>query len=111
MLANLLYQQTQLRTDLCRALQNLVESNQAVLTVTEQGEENMIAQGRVSRADARKNIDHLASLAGNLLAVLFNVYGQTLPQYRGMILRCINAYLSITPEQVRRIPSFSTSHG
>lgn len=35
-----------------------------------------------------------------MLAVLFNVYSETLPQNRGFILRCINAYLSITPEQV-----------
>ena len=95
MVANLLYQQPQLRTDLCRAMQNVVESNQAVLSL--QGEEDMLAQGRISRADAQKNLDHLATFASNFLAVLFNVYGQTLPQYRGLILRCINAYLSITP--------------
>jgi ribosomal RNA-processing protein 12 len=34
-----------------------------------------------------------------MLAVLFNVYSQTLPQYRGTILRTINAYLSIIPER------------
>ena len=97
MVANLLYQQTQLRTDLCRALQNLVESNQALAAA--EGEDDLLAQGRVSKADAQKNIQHLSTFAGNLLAVLFNVYGQTLPQYRGLILRCINAYLSIVPEQ------------
>ncbi|KAK8198670.1 pre-rRNA processing protein [Zalaria obscura] len=97
LLANLLYQQPQLRNDICKALQNLVESNKAI--VDHEGEEDLLAQGRISKADAQKNIEHLAGLASNLLAVLFNVYSQTLPQYRGIILRCINAFLSITPAQ------------
>jgi ribosomal RNA-processing protein 12 len=96
MVANLLYSQPQLRTEICRALQNMVESNQTVLSI--EGEENLVMQGRVSRADAQKNIEHLSGLAGNILAVLFNVYSETLPQYRGIILQAINAYLSITPE-------------
>ncbi|KAF4552098.1 Ribosomal RNA-processing protein 12-like protein [Elsinoe fawcettii] len=95
LLANLLYQQPQLRTNLCRALQNLVTSNQAVLAL--EGDEDLIAQGRVTKAQAQQNIAHLSTFAGNLLAVLFNVYGETLPQYRGLILQCINAYLSIIP--------------
>lgn len=100
LLANVLYRQTELRVDVCRALQNLVESNQAVLTVEGvEGQEDMLVQRRVSKDTAKKNIAHLAGLAGNLLAVLFNVYSQTLPQFRGYILRCINAYLSITSEQ------------
>lgn len=97
MTSNLLYQQPQLRKDLCKALQTLVESNQALASMD--GEEDLVAQGMVTRADAEKNLAHLAGLAGNLLAVLFNVYSETLPQYRGIILQCINAYLSITPEQ------------
>ncbi|KAI4727148.1 NUC173-domain-containing protein [Aureobasidium sp. EXF-10728] len=96
MVANLLYSQPQLRTELCRALQNMVESNQTVLSI--EGEEDLVMQGRVSKADAQKNIQHLSGLAGNILAVLFNVYSETLPQYRGIILQAINAYLSITPE-------------
>jgi ribosomal RNA-processing protein 12 len=107
MLANLLYGQADLRTDLCRALQNLVDSNKAVLEV--EGEDDLVVQARVSKADAQKNLDHLASFAGNMLAVLFNVYSQTLPQYRGTILRTINAYLSIIPEKVSRICIFLKS--
>ncbi|KAI9665677.1 MAG: hypothetical protein M1821_003611 [Bathelium mastoideum] len=95
LVSNLLYQQTELRVALCRALQNLVESNQALLSL---GDEDIsLAQNRVSKADAQKNIDHMGTFAGNMLAVLFNVYSQTLPQYRGPILTCVNAYLSITP--------------
>ena len=59
--------------------------------------DDLVVQNRVTKQQAQKNLDHLASFASNLLAVLFNVYSQTLPQFRGYILRCINAYLSITP--------------
>ncbi|KAF2005141.1 ribosomal RNA-processing protein 12 [Amniculicola lignicola CBS 123094] len=98
MLANLLYGQADLRTDVCRALLNVVESNKAIVELEIDGEEDLIVQARVSRADAKKNLEHLAAFASNMLAVLFNVYSQTLPQYRGTILRTINAYLSIVPE-------------
>ncbi|KAI7370382.1 NUC173-domain-containing protein [Hortaea werneckii] len=100
MLSNLLYSQVQLRTDICRALQNLVETNKAIteLVFEEDEGEDLLAQGRVSRAEAKKNLEHLAGFSGNFLAVLFNVYSQTLPHNRGNLLQCINAYLSITPE-------------
>lgn len=96
MLSNLLYQQPQMRSDICKALQNLVDTNKAIAEI--EGEENLIIQGRISKADAEKNIQHLSGFAGNLLAVLFNVYSQTLPHNRGNLLQCINAYLSITPK-------------
>lgn len=97
LLSNLLYKQTDLRSDICKALQMLVESNQGILH-TETPEENL--QRRITNETAKQNIVHLSKFSGNLLAVLFNVYSETLPQYRGFILQCINAYLSITPEQV-----------
>jgi ribosomal RNA-processing protein 12 len=98
MLANLLYGQSDLRTDICKALLNLVDSNKAIVEL--EGGDDLLAQARISKADAKKNLDHLAGLASNMLAVLFNVYSQTLPQYRGTILRTINAYLSIIPQKV-----------
>ncbi len=98
LLANLLYKQTELRVNICKALKALVESNQMILS-TEMSADDLLLQ-KVSKEDAQRNIDHLASFAANLLAVLFNIYSETLPQYRGYILQCINAYLSITPEKV-----------
>jgi len=95
LLSNLLYKQVELRSDVCRALQTLVESNKAVAAIDT--EDDLVLQSRISKAGAQKNLDHLSSFAPNLLAVLFNVYSQTLPQYRGYILRCVNAYLSISP--------------
>ena len=100
LLSNLLYKQTDLRVSVCKALQNLVESNQQVSSA-DVSDEDLLLERRMTKEGAWKNIEHLSSFAGNLLAVLFNVYGQTLPQYRGYILQCINAYLSITPEKVR----------
>lgn len=99
MLANLLYTQADLRNDICRALQNIVDSNKAIMEVD--GSEDLLVQARISRSQAKQNLEHLAGFAGNMLAVLFNVYSQTLPQYRGTILRTINAYLSIVSEKVR----------
>jgi ribosomal RNA-processing protein 12 len=97
MLSNLLYQQPHLRTDICKGLQNLVETNQAIVEL-EGEDKDLVRQGRVTKKEAHANLEHLATLAGNLLAVLFNVYSQTLPHNRGNLLQCINAYLSITPE-------------
>ncbi|KNG80625.1 90S preribosome component RRP12 [Aspergillus nomiae NRRL 13137] len=98
LLSNVLYKQTDLRVDICKALQNLVESNQAILSLETEGDD-LVLQRRITKKDAEKNVAHLAGFASNLLAVLFNVYSQTLPHYRGYILQCINAYLSITPEK------------
>ncbi|KAL4876047.1 NUC173 domain-containing protein [Aspergillus karnatakaensis] len=98
LLSNILYKQTDLRVEVCKALQNLVESNQAILSVETEGDD-LILQRRITKEAAKKNIAHLAGFASNLLAVLFNVYSQTLPHYRGYILQCINAYLSIAPEK------------
>jgi ribosomal RNA-processing protein 12 len=100
LLSNVLYKQAELRVDLCHALQNLVESNQAIVEVETEGDD-LILQRRISKEAAKGNLLHLGGFASNLLAVLFNVYSQTLPHYRGFILQCINAYLSITPEKVR----------
>lgn len=98
LVSNLLYQQPHLRTEVCKGLQNLVDTNKAIAEL-ESDTENLIQQGQVTKADAKKNLEHLSGFSANLLAVLFNVYSQTLPHNRGHLLRCINAYLSITPEK------------
>lgn len=106
LLSNVLYKQTELRVDVCKGLQNLVESNQAITSI-ESETDDLILQRRITKEEAKQNLAHLAGFAGNILAVLFNVYSQTLPQYRGFILQCINAYLSITPEKVCVQPKYS----
>ena len=101
LLSNLLYQQPELRVDICKALQSLVDTNKDLIS-SRISEDDLFIQARISKADARKNIEHLASIAENLLAVLFNVYSQTLPNFRGYILQCINSYLSIIDEVVSK---------
>ncbi|RCI15811.1 hypothetical protein L249_3281 [Ophiocordyceps polyrhachis-furcata BCC 54312] len=97
MLSNLLYQQVYLRPEICKALKTLVESNQAIAN-TADDEDDLLLYARVSRETARKNLTHIGQLAANLLAVLFNVYTQTLPQSRGPMLQTINALLSTAPQ-------------
>ncbi|KXX81224.1 Ribosomal RNA-processing protein 12 [Madurella mycetomatis] len=96
MLTTLLYEQVELRLDVCRALKTLVESNQAVASAPD--EEESILHSRVSKETAQKNLEYLgATFAADFLAVLFNVYSTTLPQKRGPVLQTINSYLSIIP--------------
>ncbi len=97
-ISKLLYQQPEMRHNLCRALQTLVDSLKAI--VDSDLRDDLLVQGRISRDHAQKSIAHLALFAPNLLAVLFNVYGETSPQQRGPILACIDSYLSITSAQV-----------
>ena len=94
MLSNLLYSQPELRRDICRALQNIVESYESFQN--SKAEEH---RARISWKEAGESLDHMRGFASNLLAVLFNVYGQTLPQNRGYILQCMNAYLGVIPEK------------
>ncbi|KAI9820675.1 MAG: hypothetical protein M1827_005044 [Pycnora praestabilis] len=96
--SNLLYKQTDLRADVCKALQRLIDSNNDIVA-WDGNDDNLLLYRRVSKAKARENIAYLATFASNMLAVLFNVYSQTLPQHRAFILRCINSFLSITPEK------------
>lgn len=98
MIANLLYKQTELRLDVCRALKTLIESNQALSTIAAD-EDDFLLQARVTKETAASNLAYLGQYAANMLAVLFNVYTQTLPQSRGPILQTVNAFLSITPKQ------------
>lgn len=99
MIANLLYKQVDLRLDVCRALKTLIESNKVIAEIDDSEEEDLLLQSRVTRESARKNLKNLGGYAGNMLAVLFNVYTQTLPGSRGAILQTINTFLSITPPQ------------
>lgn len=103
LLSNLLYSQPEIRADICRGLQTLVDSNREIIEA-EANEEEIRFRSRISKSVAQANLEHLATYAGNSLAVLFNVYSQTLPQFRGFILQCINSYLGVTKEQVRNRP-------
>jgi len=94
MLANVLYTQDSLRNPIFHALQLLVQSNQSVLSSSMQ-EEDLSRMYGLTKHDAQVNIDHLRSMAPNLLAVMFNVFSQMGTQNKGLISDCIMTYLSI----------------
>ncbi|KAJ6260242.1 hypothetical protein Dda_4466 [Drechslerella dactyloides] len=107
LLANVLYSHVELRVSICQGLQNLVESNLAIVHLAadredddedDDEEEDILLQSRVTKAEAKRNIEHLANFSTNMLLVLFNIYNETLPQYRAYILNCADAYLGITKE-------------
>ena len=96
-ISNLLYAQTNMRNDICRALQNLVDGYNSILAEESRDDlSSLVANNGIDKDAAQQQLDHLSSYAANLLAVLFNVYGGTLPQHRAPVLGAINAYLSIT---------------
>lgn len=99
LLATILYERPALRVDVCRALKVLVESSKAIFDIPKNEEENLLHQSRISRKEAQKYLEHLATFSGNMLAVLFNIYTQTLPQSRGPILQTINSFVAITKKQ------------
>lgn len=56
----------------------------------------------VDSVTGKQNLDLLASLAPNLLAVMFNVFSKAGKEGRGYVLDCISAYLSILTKKVGR---------
>ncbi|BFZ64427.1 pre-rRNA processing protein [Saitoella coloradoensis] len=100
LMANILYKQVELRPIICQSLQLLVEKNKA-LRDSEKTDEEVRIKYTLTKEDAVKNIAFLQPYSSKFLAVLFNVFSQTQPHYRGYIMQCIQSYLSITaPEEV-----------
>lgn len=64
--------------------------------------EDLVAQGRITKEKATQSIAHLTSLAPNILSALFNIYSETQPMFRGSLLACIDAYLSISTPKVQQ---------
>ena len=91
MCANIMYSRADLRPDICHGLQNLIECNKSIAG-SDAADVRLV---RISPIQAKQNLEYLAAFSSNMLAVLFNIYGQTLPQYRGYILKCIDSWVSI----------------
>lgn len=99
MLSNLLYKFPMLRLDVCKALELLITTNQELCERSDDDE--FVRLTRLTKADAYKNLNYLSKFSNNILAVLFNVYGESTPKTKPAILNCISAYLSITSVPVR----------
>jgi ribosomal RNA-processing protein 12 len=94
-LSNVLYEAVEFRSGICLALRLLVESNVAY----SQGavDDDILLLQRFPKNEAEKNVKYLSEkFASKILSVLFNVFSQTLPEFRNYILDCIYAYLAIT---------------
>ncbi|ODV88665.1 hypothetical protein CANCADRAFT_32196 [Tortispora caseinolytica NRRL Y-17796] len=95
-LTNALYNFVELRPYICQSLRLLVESNAAYIAMSESDVPmDAVMLESVTPDDAEKNIEYLAQFAGKILAVLFNVFSQTAPEYRQPVLEAIEAYLAI----------------
>ncbi|KAK9434055.1 NUC173 domain-containing protein [Lipomyces doorenjongii] len=97
-LANILYQKVELRQVGCKALRILVDSNKLYAEVDIDGF-NPFLKAKLSKEDAKKNLEHLSTMASKFLAVLFNVFNQTVTEHRQYILDTINSFLSVTPAE------------
>ena len=98
MLSNLLYKLPGLRLDICKALELLVTTNEQLYQKDD--DDDFIFFSRLTKNDAYNNLRYLAGLSSNILAVLFNVYSESSPKTKPAVLKCISAYLSITPRPV-----------
>lgn len=102
MLANMMYQNVDSRSNICQSLRLLVESNVAYSEGAV--DDDILLLERFPKTEAKKNIEYLANnFASKLLSVLFNVFTQTNPEFRGFILETITAFLSITsPDDISK---------
>lgn len=99
-LASLLYSRVDLRVNVCHALRLLVESN--VTYASGALSEDKLLSQTFPISEAETNVEYLSSKSANLLAVLFNVFSQTVPESRNFVLETIDAYLSISkPEDLQ----------
>ena len=55
-------------------------------------------QQEFPKEEARKNVEYLSTIAGNILTVLFNVFTYTVADSRGFVLETIETYLNIIPK-------------
>ena len=99
LLANVLYQQVNLRPTVCQALTSLVEKNNRLLQ-QDLPDAELTRQYRLTNGEIQQNINLLSTFAPNFLSILFNVFSQTIPAYRSPIGDCIKAFLSIGSPEV-----------
>ena len=108
LLANVLYQQVNLRQIVCHALTNLVQKNQDLLR-RNLNDAEMMRRYRLTVGDVQQNINLLSTFSANFLSTLFNVFSQTMPPYRSPIADCIKAFLSISSAEVSQSILWSNS--
>lgn len=99
--ANVLYKQPDLRSTICNALQNLCLKPQQLIS-SELSDQQLMSMYLYDREKAKSSLKHMHQFAANFIAVLFNVFAQTLPQYRNTILETIKGFLTIaSPKDIQ----------
>lgn len=95
-LSDLMFAKVELRVPICHAWRLLVESNVAYRDGAL--DEDLLMQQEFPKEEARKNVEYLSTIAGNILTVLFNVFTYTVADSRGFVLETIETYLNIIPK-------------
>ena len=93
MISNVLYRQTELRDPISRGLSALIQSNREAAN-------EIIKFADVSAEEAKENLKIIEKTCSNVLAVLFNVFSQSVPSSRTDLNTCINKFLDITPSEI-----------
>ncbi|ORX63932.1 NUC173-domain-containing protein [Basidiobolus meristosporus CBS 931.73] len=97
LLGNNIYSEPGLRPVICTSLQLLIQKN-LEFSQSEIEDEKLKKQYLLEKKDAAANVQHLAQFTTNFLAIFFNIFSQTLPEYRGYLLETIRLFLKITGE-------------
>ncbi|CAE6439667.1 unnamed protein product [Rhizoctonia solani] len=88
LLTNLLYSQPTLRVSILHGVRSLVASNRSIPA-------DEIHYSYAERSRAEENLKFLASLAGNMLSVLFNVFSSVESNDRGLVGEVISLWLGL----------------
>lgn len=88
-----------LRGPILRALSNVITSVQTLSRSGTDAEELLKTFG-VDQQDAAQNVAHLKKMAGEMLAVLFNVFSSVPREHRGQVGDVIGLWLGIMDEKV-----------
>ena len=100
LLSQLLYNQTELRPAVLRALRTLVESNLAIAAGSLDKLPETVRADVISSEDAENNVQFLRGQAESWLAVLFNVFSSVGRDSQGMVGDVISVWAGIANEQV-----------
>ncbi|KZT72213.1 NUC173-domain-containing protein [Daedalea quercina L-15889] len=99
LLSQLLYNQTELRPAVLRALKTLVESNLAIASGDLDKLPDAVRADVISRDEAEDNVKILQGQAESWLAVLFNVFSSVGRDSQGMVGDAISVWAGLAGEQ------------
>lgn len=99
LLSQLLYSQPLLRNSILRALSNVITSLQT-LSASATSEQELLAMFGVDQQDAAQSMTHLKAMAGEMLAVLFNVFSSVPREQRQQVGDVIGLWLGIMDDKV-----------